>query len=157
VDMMEIGNGNLTIQEQRTHMAAWVLFKSPILLGTDLSLLSSTQISIITNPELLAFHQDSTVGIPAAPFNASASSSASSIPEYYAGSSSKGVHVFIINTFSTSATKTFTIANVPGLSGNGPFVVHDMWEGSDLPGTYSLDSSFSIRVDPHDTVAYRIT
>lgn len=32
---MEIGNGDLTIQEQRTHFAAWVLFKSPILLGTD--------------------------------------------------------------------------------------------------------------------------
>ena len=29
------GNGNLTIEEQRTHFAAWVFMKSPILLGTD--------------------------------------------------------------------------------------------------------------------------
>ena len=36
-DMMEIGNGALTIQEQRTHFAAWVFLKSPILLGTDVS------------------------------------------------------------------------------------------------------------------------
>lgn len=35
--MMEIGNGALTIQEQRTHFAAWVFLKSPILLGTDVS------------------------------------------------------------------------------------------------------------------------
>jgi alpha-galactosidase len=36
-DMMEIGNGALTIQEQRSHFAAWVFMKSPILLGTDVS------------------------------------------------------------------------------------------------------------------------
>ena len=34
-DMMEIGNGDLTIQEQRTHFAAWAFLKSPILLGTN--------------------------------------------------------------------------------------------------------------------------
>ena len=37
MDMMEIGNGNLTTEEQRTHFAAWVFLKSPILLGTDVS------------------------------------------------------------------------------------------------------------------------
>lgn len=36
-DMMEIGNGQLTIEEQRSHFAAWVFMKSPILLGTDVS------------------------------------------------------------------------------------------------------------------------
>jgi alpha-galactosidase len=35
MDMMEIGNGDLTIEEQRTHFAAWCFLKSPILLGTD--------------------------------------------------------------------------------------------------------------------------
>lgn len=35
MDMMEIGNGNLTIQEKRTHFAVWAFLKSPILLGTD--------------------------------------------------------------------------------------------------------------------------
>jgi alpha-galactosidase len=35
MDMMEIGNGNLTTQEERTHFAVWAFMKSPILLGTD--------------------------------------------------------------------------------------------------------------------------
>lgn len=35
MDMMEIGNGNLTTQEERTHFAAWAFMKSPILLGSD--------------------------------------------------------------------------------------------------------------------------
>lgn len=41
MDMMEIGNGNLTAEEQRTHFAAWAFLKSPILLGTDVSMVSS--------------------------------------------------------------------------------------------------------------------
>ena len=34
MDMMEIGNGNLTVEEERTHFAVWAFMKSPILLGT---------------------------------------------------------------------------------------------------------------------------
>lgn len=37
MDMMEIGNGNFTVEEERTHFATWALMKSPILLGTDVS------------------------------------------------------------------------------------------------------------------------
>ncbi|KAF8971114.1 glycoside hydrolase [Flammula alnicola] len=129
MDMMEIGNGALTIQEQRTHFAAWAFLKSPILLGTDMSLLSSTQLAIIKNPELLAFHQDSTIG----------------------------VHVFIINTSSGSATKQFTFSIVPGLGTSGNLKVHDMWAGTDLSGTYTASSTFTVSVAAHDTVAYLIT
>jgi len=156
MDMMEIGNGALTIQEQRTHFAAWIMLKSPILLGTDLSLLNSTQLAIITNAELLAFHQDATVGPPAAPFTPFASAPTTTPPEYYAGKSSKGTHVFIINTSATAATKQFTFSNIPTLSASGSFAVHDMWAGVDLPGTFAASASFSVTVQPHDTVAYLI-
>lgn len=37
MDMMEIGNGDLTIEEQRTHFAMWVALKSPILLVRTIS------------------------------------------------------------------------------------------------------------------------
>ncbi|KAF5322342.1 hypothetical protein D9619_001327 [Psilocybe cf. subviscida] len=157
MDMMEIGNGALTTQEQRTHFAAWTFLKSPILLGTDLSKLSSTQLAIIKNAELLAFHQDATIGTPAKPFTAFSSMPSTSPPEYYSGASSKGTHVFIINTSSSTATKQFTFSNVPGLGSSGNFKVHDMWTGSDLSGTYAASATFTVSVAAHDTVAYRIT
>ena len=170
---MEIGNGDLTIQEQRTHFAVWSFMKSPILHGTDvrtsvyfvsvcdwdathrvhqLSRLNSTQLEIITNAELLAFHQDTTVGAPAKPFAPTASAPMTSPPEFYSGLSSKGVHVFIVNTNST-ASKTFDFANVAGL-GSGPFKVHDMWTSKDL-GTFT--GNFTATLDTHDTAALRIT
>ncbi|KXN90847.1 putative alpha-galactosidase B [Leucoagaricus sp. SymC.cos] len=155
MDMMEIGNGALTIQEQRTHFAAWAFFKSPILLGTDVQLgkLNSQQIAIITNKELLAFSQDSTIGTPAKPFTAFSGAPTTSPPEYYSGASSKGTHVFIINTGSSTAT----LSNVPGLGTSGSFKIHDMWNGTDLSGTFSASSTFTVNVAAHDTAAYLIT
>ncbi|KAF9050343.1 glycoside hydrolase superfamily [Panaeolus papilionaceus] len=159
MDMMEIGNGNLTIQEARTHFAAWTFMKSPILLGTDLFKLSDEHLAIIKNRELLAFHQDPNVGEPAMPFMAFDEMPATSPPEYYAGASSKGIHVFIINFSNTTATKRFDFAKVPGLSvsGSGSFQLHDMWTGEALVEKFDISSRFSLDVDTHDTVAYLIT
>ncbi|KAG6866764.1 hypothetical protein C0991_011423 [Blastosporella zonata] len=122
-----------------------------------LSLLNSTQLAIIKNTELLAFHQDATIGTPAAPFQATASAPTTSPPEYYSGTSSKGTHVFIINTSSSTAAKIFTLSSVPGLGTSGTWKVHDMWTGTDLSGTYAATANFSISVSAHDTVAYLLT
>jgi len=150
MDMMEIGNGNLTIEEQRTHFAAWCFMKSPILLGTDLSTLSADQISIITNPELLAFHQDTNVGPPATKLGANDTDP----PEFYTGHSSKGAHVFIINTSNSTATKTFNFASVPGLTNDSSYIVHDMWTGKDV-GIF--DEGYSFGIAAHDTAAFLLT
>ncbi|KAI0766513.1 glycoside hydrolase [Irpex lacteus] len=152
MDMMEIGNGQLTVAEQRSHFAAWVFMKSPILLGTDLSLLSPDQITLITNPELLAFHQDPTIGTPALPFTPSSATTTTSPPEFYSGASSKGTHVFILNTGSSTATKSFKFSEVAGLEGggSGEYVVHDMWSGKDL-GTFS--GSYETSLGAHDNAA----
>jgi len=122
-----------------------------------LSKLSTTQLAIIKNTELLAFHQDATIGTPATPFKATSSAPTTSPPEYYSGASSKGTHVFIINTSSSAATKTFTLSNVPGLGTSGTWKVHDMWTGTDLSGTYAASASFSVSVAAHDTAAYLLT
>jgi len=150
MDMMEIGNGNLSLQEQRSHFAIWAFLKSPILLGTDLSRLSSDQVAIVKNPELLAFSQDDTIGTPAKPFGTQNTSP----PENYSGKSKKGTHVFILNTASSSQSKTITFGNVPGLSANTNYRVHDMWTGKDV-GTFK--NSWSTTLASHDTGAWLIT
>ncbi|KAB5594876.1 hypothetical protein CTheo_1691 [Ceratobasidium theobromae] len=148
MDMMEIGNGALTVNEQRTHFAMWVALKSPILLGTDLSKLNSTQLAIIKNAELLAFSQDTTVGAPAKPYK-----TGTTPPEFYAGKSSKGMHVFIINTGSAAASKVVTFSEVTGLTCT-TCKVHDMWTGKDL-GTFT--TNYTLTVDTHDTAALLLT
>ncbi|KAI0266743.1 glycoside hydrolase superfamily [Gloeopeniophorella convolvens] len=152
MDMMEIGNGNLSIQEERTHFAVWAFMKSPILLGTTLSALNSDQVAIITNAELLAFHQDATIGTPATPFTSSTAATTNP-PQFYAGRSVKGTHVFIVNTNSTSTTFDVNFADIPGLEA-GKFKVHDMWKSADL-GTFS--GAYNVTLAAHDTAALLIT
>jgi len=58
-DMLEIGDGGLTPAEDTTHFAMWCMFAAPLFLGTDLSKLTSAQLSLVSNPELIAIDQDS--------------------------------------------------------------------------------------------------
>lgn len=37
LDMLEVGNGNLTAEETRTHFGIWSALKSPLLIGTPVS------------------------------------------------------------------------------------------------------------------------
>lgn len=125
-----------------------------LLTHLQLSKLSADQLAIIKNTELLAFHQDATIGTPAKPFTPSGTTTTTNPPEFYAGASSKGTHVFIVNTGSGTATKTFSFADVPGLSATSSYVVHDMWAGKDL-GTFK--GSYSASVAAHDTAALFIS
>jgi len=115
-----------------------------------LSLLSDDQVAIVTNAELLAFSQDDTVGTPAMPFG----DQSTTPPEFYAGTSQKGTHVFVLNTDSSSQNKTVTFGDVPGLSAGTSYLVHDMWTESDV-GTFT--DSMSTTLDSHDTGAWLIT
>eukprot|EP00977_Amphora_coffeiformis_P021054 scaffold8760_cov155-Amphora_coffeaeformis.AAC.4 len=57
-DMLEVGNGQLTMAEQRAHFTLWCLIKSPLLLGNDLRNLSDDVLKIINNTEVIAWNQD---------------------------------------------------------------------------------------------------
>ncbi|XP_065197435.1 uncharacterized protein LOC135828929 [Sycon ciliatum] len=58
MDMLEVGNGNLTDVEELTHMAFWCLLKSPIILGNDLGNMSPRTLAIVSNANALAVNQD---------------------------------------------------------------------------------------------------
>jgi alpha-galactosidase len=76
----------------------------------QLSALNSTQLAIIKNAELLAFSQDPSIGAPAKPYK-----TGTTPPELYAGKSTKGTHVFVMNTGSTAASKVITFSEVSSL------------------------------------------
>ncbi|KAI9461320.1 glycoside hydrolase superfamily [Lactarius psammicola] len=152
MDMMEIGNGNFTIEEDRTHFAVWAFMKSPILLGTNLAALSPEEVEIITNAELIAFHQDVTVGKPALPFT-SRNSISTNPPQFYSGKSTKGTHVFIVNTNDNPTTFKLDFVDVPGLN-SGRAGVHNMWTSTGL-GIFS--TCFNITLAAHDTAALLVT
>jgi alpha-galactosidase len=56
--MLEIGNGGLTLEEERTHFVLWAISKSPLIIGCDLSKISKESLAILKHKELIAINQD---------------------------------------------------------------------------------------------------
>jgi alpha-galactosidase len=57
-DMLEVGNGKLTQDENRTHMGMWAMLAAPLLAGNNLSLLTPEVAAVLTNREVIAIDQD---------------------------------------------------------------------------------------------------
>jgi alpha-galactosidase len=65
-DMLEIGNGHMTNEEYRTHMALWAITAAPLLAGNDIRTMTPAIKEILMNREVLAVDQD-TLGKQASP------------------------------------------------------------------------------------------
>lgn len=66
-DMLEVGNGDLTEEENRSHFSLWCMMAAPLILGNDLRSfvkadgtpdLDDPTLKILTNRDLLAIDQD---------------------------------------------------------------------------------------------------
>src|SRR2546423_1346481 len=57
-DMLEIGNGNMSDAEYRTHMSLWSMLAAPLIAGNDLRDMTPAIHDILTNKEVIAIDQD---------------------------------------------------------------------------------------------------
>jgi len=57
-DMLELGNGKLTADENRSHMGLWAMLAAPLLAGNNLTQLSPNVLAVLTNREIIAIDQD---------------------------------------------------------------------------------------------------
>jgi alpha-galactosidase len=57
-DMLEVGNGNLTLPENRSHFSMWAMLSAPLLAGNDLPDMPSDILQILTNQDVIALDQD---------------------------------------------------------------------------------------------------
>ncbi|CZS95349.1 related to alpha-galactosidase precursor [Rhynchosporium agropyri] len=58
LDMLEVGQGGMTDEEYKAHFALWAALKSPLMLGNDLRTMTSSTLSIVNNPAIIALSQD---------------------------------------------------------------------------------------------------
>jgi alpha-galactosidase len=57
-DMLEVGNGGMTIPEYRAHFSFWALLSAPLIAGNDVRSMSPEIKEILTNSEAIAVNQD---------------------------------------------------------------------------------------------------
>src|SRR5271170_7507412 len=57
-DMLEVGNGELSMAENRTHFSWWAMLAAPLLAGNDLPNMKPEVKAILTNKDVIAIDQD---------------------------------------------------------------------------------------------------
>lgn len=58
MDMLEVGNGGMDDNEYVTHFSMWAMLSSPLLISTDIVSISPADLSILSNPSVIALSQD---------------------------------------------------------------------------------------------------
>jgi alpha-galactosidase len=133
-DSLEVGNGSatgLTDAEQQSQMSLWSLAASPLILGTDLTKLDSTELGYLKNARVLAVDQD---GIDAARIVNSGNQQVFSKRE-----ADGSVVMGLFNDSDTGSTTVSVALSAAGISGSA--TATDLWSGSSLgtiSGTYSV-------------------
>ena len=57
-DMLQVGNGDLTYDENVMHFSMWCMLASPLIVGCDLRNIDMKILDILTNKEAIAINQD---------------------------------------------------------------------------------------------------
>ncbi|MBO4215732.1 MAG: alpha-galactosidase [Bacteroidaceae bacterium] len=58
MDMLEVGKGGLSDEENRTHFGMWCIMSSPLLIGCDLKNIKPFALLLLKNTDLIALNQD---------------------------------------------------------------------------------------------------
>jgi alpha-galactosidase len=131
----------LTRDEQRTLMTLWCIFRSPLVVGGDLTASTPWTTSLLTNPEVIAVDQRSTGNRQVIASDKTSVWLAEPI-------SGKGYYVAVFNLEDTAAMVQYAWNDL-GLSGK-QYILRDLWEHKDL----GLANSIKILVPPHGAVLY---
>ncbi|CRG87498.1 alpha-galactosidase [Talaromyces islandicus] len=161
-DMLEVGNGDLTIEENRAHFALWAIMKSPLIIGTALDAIPDTHLAILKNSDLIAFNQDPAYGKPATPYKNGYNNGTYNPnypPEFWSGSTSYGWNlVLLFNSEDAAATRTAVWSEIPQLSGgrnsSSSYKVKDIWSGKNLG---CVKDQYSVDLGAHDVAVLKIT
>ncbi|KAH8823926.1 glycoside hydrolase superfamily [Flagelloscypha sp. PMI_526] len=160
LDMLEVGNGDvLTYEESKSHFTAWALMKSPLLIGTDLRVITDETLSILTNQEIIAINQDPVHGESIAPFrwgvNPDWTSDDRNPANYWSGESQKGTVFMLLNTRDEAADMSFNLTESPWIRAGRQYNVRDLWTHTDN-GT-AVRNFTAHAVPPHGVVALLLT
>ncbi|KKY14019.1 putative alpha-galactosidase alpha-n-acetylgalactosaminidase [Phaeomoniella chlamydospora] len=145
MDMLEIGNANMTLNQERTHMSFWAALKSPLIIGADLSTLSNSSLSVLTNKEIIAISQDplgkSAVFLP--------NVSVEKTLQVWAGPLSENRTVLLVlNESNDTMTRNIPLGQITGLRGDLAYSGRDVWSSKNLA---SIVGNLSLVIDADET------
>jgi hypothetical protein len=134
----------LTRDVQRTLMTLWCIFRSPLIVGGDLTASTAWTTALLTNREVIAVNQHSTGNRQVIATNKTSVWLAEP-------ASGTGYYVAVFNLEDAAATLEYAWNDL-GLSGKA-YTLRDLWEHKDT----GLADSIKITLPPHGAVLYSVS
>jgi alpha-galactosidase len=146
-DMLEVGNGKLSMAENRTHFSWWAMLAAPLLAGNDLPNMKPEVKAILTNKDVIAIDQD-TLGKQGA-----RAYSDGEVEVWTRDLAGGAVVVAVINVGSDRySTHPFHLdMRKLGLA-DQPQTGKDLWKGSEV----TLTQNMPIELPSHDILLVRL-
>lgn len=148
MDMLEIGNGNMSLAMQQTHFAFWSALKSPLIIGADLSQLDKDSLSVLTNREVIALNQDP-LGVAV---NYVESASVEGSIQIWAGPVKGGVVVLVFNEKSYSQSAAVPFSQLE-MKITGSMDVKELWSGKRWRSVKRVD----VVLEPYQTLVFQLS
>jgi hypothetical protein len=141
-DMMVVGMQGLTEAQNRVHMSLWAMLGGPLIVGADLTRLSSEALATLTNSDVIAVDQDP-LGLQAV----KVSESGPGLEVWSKQLSMAGRRaVLLLNRSSAAAPITMRLADL-GLVDSSTVKIRDLWSQQELG---AFNSSYSASVPGDD-------
>jgi alpha-galactosidase len=144
-DILEVGNGGMTPDEERTHFSLWAVLAAPLIAGNDLTNMSPVTKSILLNREVIAVDQD--------PLGRQGDRAYATGPlEVWTKPLQGGaVAVGLFNRSSEAASMTLQLSKI---GWQGPADARDLWNHKNLG---VLHDGYTAVVPKHGVVLLRLT
>ena len=148
-DMMVLGMPGFSETQNRAHLSLWAISGAPLLIGADLTKLTSETLAMITNPEVLAIDQDG-LGLQAV----KVAESETGVQVWSKILDKPGTRaVLLLNRTNAAHEVEFHSADL-GLSDSTKIEVRNLWTKSDLG---SFERTAVVHVDAGDAVLLHVT
>ncbi|XP_047334217.1 alpha-galactosidase-like [Impatiens glandulifera] len=146
-DMLEVGNGGMTINEYRSHFSIWALAKAPLLIGCDVRTIQNETLELLSNKEVIAVNQDK-LGVQGKKVKQYGDL------EVWAGPlSGKRVAIVLWNRSSSKGKITAHWSDI-GLNSNSIVTARDLWAHKT---SRKVSGQISASVDSHDCKMFVLT
>jgi alpha-galactosidase len=146
-DMLEVGNGKLTPEENKTHFSLWAFMAAPLIAGNDLANMTPEVRSILLNKQLIALDQDA---LGQQGHRVWKQGDLEVWSRELAGGNRA---VLLLNRGKVPADLSFTWPQI-GYPGKLPAAVHDLWKDKDVAttsGGYTVHA-----IPPHGVVVLTV-
>lgn len=158
-DMLEVGNGKLTENENKAHFSLWCMMASPLMLGNDIrkfvdgnnnAVEGNATLKIVTNKALIAIDQD-TLGKPAKRIKKSISVDILARPL-----ANGDVALCIFNKSASSKNVHFDLNDLLNdeyinMQKSEQYELHDLWNDE-----RNTANAVSVSLPKHSVIVYRI-